>query len=69
MKALRNFWENVYKKDKEEKKKQRRNLAFFTWKMPKLSCNLAQIVEQSTGTTRGKFVVFLFCSKLIVKDE
>ena len=45
----------IYKEDKKETKKQRRNVAFVTWKIPKL----AQILQKSSGCDSGKFFFLL----------
>ena len=52
--------ELVRRLDKEETKKHRRNVAFVTWKMPKL----AQIAQKSSGCGSGK--VFFASSSSIL---
>ena len=58
VKALRNFWEKLStSKIKKKRRSREETLRFFTWKilMPKFV-----ILEQSSDSTRGKFVVFSF---------
>ena len=65
VKALKNFSQKLYTKDKQEKKKQRQEVTFGTTeKMPKL----AQILKQSRGM-RQVGVCHFFFSRHAIKQK